>query len=63
MSPLFIVVLVLFTLVMGVWLLTLLSVVSSHEGRASAWLGFFACLLLGIVVFLLGIGVITYRAV
>lgn len=57
---LFIILLVLFTLVMGVWGLALLGAISANE-RASAWLAFFACLILGVVVFLVGSGNLTMR--
>jgi len=55
MSPLFIVLLVLFTVTMFVWLLTLLGTVPTSY---SPWLPWFACLVLGTVVFLVGTGVL-----
>jgi hypothetical protein len=58
----FIVLLVCFTMVMFIWLLGLLGAVGVPE-RASPWLAFFACLFLGIVVFLLGAGLVTWTRV
>jgi hypothetical protein len=48
-SGLRVVLLVLFTLAMGVWLLGLLGVIPAV---VSGWLAFFACLTLGVAVFL-----------
>jgi hypothetical protein len=48
-TPLQIILLVLFALVLGVWLLALLGVILA---AATSWLAFFACLLLGVAVFL-----------
>ena len=58
MSPLLIVLLVFFTVIMAVWLLALLGAIPNAAG-VSPWLAFFACLILGIVVFLLGTGRFT----
>jgi hypothetical protein len=57
---LLIVLLVLFTVDVGVWALALLGAISAPP-TASSWLAFFGVLILGIVVFLLGTGVVTYR--
>jgi hypothetical protein len=53
-----IVLLVLFVMVMFVWLLGLLGAIPA---QASAWLPWFACLFLGIVVFLVGFGTVTLK--
>ncbi len=58
---LIIVLLVFFTVVMAVWLLSLLGT-SPGLVNASPWLGFFACLILGIVVFLMGSGVVVVQS-
>ena len=58
MSSLLIVLLVFFTVIMAVWLLALLGAIPNAAG-VSPWLAFFAALILGIVVFLLGTGRFT----
>ena len=58
---LFIVLLVCFTVVMLVWLLGLLGAVPGGVER-QGWLAFFAVLVLGIVVFLVGSGAHFVRA-
>ena len=58
---LLIVLLVLFTVVMAVWLLAMLNP-SPGVAPYSPWLAFFACLILGVVVFLTGTGVISMAA-
>ena len=60
MSALFIVLLVFFTVVMVVWLLSLLGA-SPNVAHYSPWLAWFACLILGVVVFLLGSGAVVVR--
>jgi hypothetical protein len=60
MHPILIVLLVCFTMVMFLWLLTLLGAVGTPN--ASPWLAFFACLILGIVLFLTGSGFVVARA-
>lgn len=62
MSPLFIVLLVFFVVVMAVWMLSLLGAMPNAP-TYSPWLAFFACLILGIVVFLLGTGAIVIERV
>lgn len=56
---------VLFTMVMFLWLLGLLGANQSPPNALAAtfspWLAWFACLFLGIVVFLTGTGVIVWR--
>ena len=52
---LLIVLLVFFTVIMVVWLLSLLGAIPGGQTH-SPWLAFFACLVLGIVVFLTGSG-------
>jgi hypothetical protein len=54
---LLIVLLVIFTMAMFLWLLALLG--QQQAAAYSPWLAFFSCLVLGIVVFLLGTGVIV----
>lgn len=57
MSPLAIVVLVLFTGDMAIWMLIMLGVLGGPDNpKARSWLAFFACLLLGIAFFLLSMG-------
>jgi hypothetical protein len=58
---LLIILLVCYTVVMLIWLLSLLG---AHPAAApySPWLAFFAVLILGVVVFLLGSGVVVWRA-
>ena len=56
----FIVLLVLFTVVMAVWLLSMLGAAPGLTA-ASPWLAFFACLILGIIVFLTGSGLVTVQ--
>ncbi len=58
---LLIILVVLFTMVMFLWLLSLLGA-NELAQKASPWLAFFACLFLGIVVFLLGTGVIVIES-
>lgn len=53
-----VILLVLFVMVMFLWLLANLG---SVPAQYSAWLPWFACLFLGVVVFLLGTGVMTWR--
>lgn len=53
---LLIILLVLFTVVMAVWFLALVGAFPASD-RASGWLAFAACLLLGLVVFLAKTGV------
>jgi hypothetical protein len=60
MSVLNVILLVLFTVVMAVWLLSLVAR-RPDVAPYSPWLAFFACLVLGVVVFLTGFGVIVYR--
>ncbi len=57
-----IILIVMFTMVMFLWLLGLLGA-SPGVATYSPWLAFFACLILGIVVFLLGSGVIVVQKV
>lgn len=54
-----IVVLVLFVMVMFLWLLGLLGGDNAIAVKSSPWLAWFACLFLGIVVFLTGFGYVT----
>ncbi len=54
-----IVLVVLFTMVMFLWLLTLIGA-SEQLTKASPWFAWFACLFLGIVVFLTGAGIIVW---
>lgn len=58
----FVVLLVMFVVVMMVWLLSLLGAIPNAPNY-SPWLAFFACLLLGIVVFLVGSGVIVVERI
>ena len=60
---LLIILLVMFTLCMGLWLLSMLGAVSTPDRTAvySPWLAWFSILVLGIVVFLLGTGVIVVQ--
>lgn len=51
---LLIVILVCFVMVMFLWLLSLLGAVAQLN-TASGWLGWFACLLLGLAVFVAGV--------
>lgn len=51
-----VVLVVCFIMVMFLWLLSLLGAVPNAPGY-SPWLAFFACLFLGIAVFLAGFGV------
>jgi len=55
---LLIVCVVCFIMTMFLWLLTLLGAVPGAPNY-SPWLAFFACLILGTVVFLIGGGIIT----
>lgn len=55
---LLIVLIVMFVMTMFLWLLSLLGAVPNAPSY-SPWLAFFACLILGIVVFLVGSGVIV----
>lgn len=57
---LLIVLIVMFVMVMFLWLLTMLGAVP-NTGHYSPWLAWFATLILGIVVFLVGSGVIIWR--
>jgi len=62
-----IVLVVLFTMVMFLWLLSMLGVVPSPGQPAGSpnyygWLAWFACLFLGITVFLTGFGVVVWDA-
>jgi hypothetical protein len=58
-----IVLVVIFTVTMFLWLLALLGAVPTAQyPHAATWLAFFAVLVLGVVVFLLGSGVIVWRA-
>lgn len=52
MSPLLIILLVMFVVIMLLWFLTLVGASNVVGTNASPWLAFIACLLLGIVVFL-----------
>jgi hypothetical protein len=56
---LLIILLVLFTMVMFLWLLALLGAGGDVASKSAPWLAFFACLFLGVVVFLYGTGVIV----
>jgi hypothetical protein len=60
-----IILLVCFTMVMFVWLLGNLGAIPTGEpaGGAGRWLPFFACLILGIMVFLVGTGTIVIEPV
>jgi len=58
---LLIILVVIFTLCMFLWLLALLGSIPNAPA-SSPWLAFFAVLVLGIVVFLLGSGAIVWRA-
>lgn len=51
---------VIFTMSMFLWLLALLGAIPNSE-RYVGWTAFFAVVILGIVVFLLGSGVIVWR--
>jgi hypothetical protein len=53
----FIVILVLFVMTMFIWLLSLLGA-SEAVVKYSPWLAWFACLFLGIIVFLVGSGLV-----
>ena len=57
---LLIVLIVMFTLVMFLWLLSMLGAVNNAP-QYSPWLAWFACLILGIVVFLVGSGVVPTK--
>lgn len=57
---LLIVLVVCFVMVMFLWLLAMLGA-SPNTAQYSPWLAWFACLFLGIAVFLTGSGVITWR--
>ena len=59
---LLIVLIVCFVMTMFLWLLSLLGAVPNAPSY-SPWLAFFACAILGVVVFLLGTGVIVYTHV
>jgi len=59
---LLIVLVVLFTMAMFLWLLALLGSVPNATAY-HPWLAFFAVLVLGIVVFLLGSGVLVWQRV
>jgi len=56
----FTVLLVCFIMVMFLWLLSLLGAVPNAPNY-SPWLAFFACLFLGMVVFLSGSGIVVLR--
>jgi hypothetical protein len=59
-----IVLLVVFVVVMLLWFLSLMGATNptySWAVTASPWLAFFSCLILGIVVFLTGSGVVVWR--
>ncbi len=58
---LLIVLIVLFVMVMFLWLLSMLGAVPNSP-TYSPWLGWFACMILGAVVFLLGSGVIVVQS-
>ena len=60
MTPLFIVLLVFFTIVVGVWALILFGAVAGSE-RASGILAWLACVILGVVIFLAGTGALVLR--
>lgn len=55
-----IVLLVLFVMTMFLWLLSLLGAVPNAPGY-QPWLAFFACAILGAVVFLIGTGAIVVK--
>ncbi len=55
---LLIVLLVMFVIVMFLWLLSMLGAIPNAP-TYSPWLGWFACMILGVVVFLVGSGVIV----
>lgn len=57
---LLIVLIVCFTLVMFLWLLAMLGAVPNAPSY-SPWLAWFACLILGVVVFLLGSGAVAWQ--
>lgn len=62
---LLIVLIVMFTLVMFLWLLSMLGAIQNPPGTIAAyspWLAWFACLILGIVVFLVGSGIIVVQS-
>jgi hypothetical protein len=56
---LLIILLVLWVMTMFLWLLALLGAVPQTQ-RYESWLGFFAALVLGLVVFLVGTGVVVW---
>ncbi len=61
---LLIILVVMFTLVMFLWLLAMLGATSNPPSPVavySPWLGWFACLILGVAVFLTTSGVVVYR--
>jgi succinate dehydrogenase hydrophobic anchor subunit len=60
----FTILLVLFTMTMFLWLLSLLGASQNVAlaVTASPWLAFFACLFLGLVVFLTGSGMVTVQS-
>lgn len=57
---LLIVILVCFVMVMFIWLLSMLGA-SPNLTHYSPWLAWFACLFLGLVVFLSGTGIIAWQ--
>ncbi len=57
---LLIVLIVCFVMTMFLWLLAMLGAIPNSPAY-SPWLGWFACLILGIVVFLLGTGVVAVQ--
>ncbi len=64
MSALIIILLVVFTMDMFIWLLGMLGAIPAESAaRVSPWLAFFACLILGIVVFLIGSGTVTITTI
>jgi hypothetical protein len=58
---LYIILLVLFTVTMFVWFLGLMGALpgTSRDAHYPSWLAWFACLILGVVFFLSGFGVIV----
>ena len=56
---LLIILLVIFVVVMLLWFLALVGVVPAGPRDYSGWLAFIACLVLGVVVFLVGSGQAT----
>jgi hypothetical protein len=59
-----IVLLVVFVVILLLWFLSLMGATNPATpwaATASPWLAFFACLILGIVVFITGSGVVVWR--